>query len=36
MERDSASGSFCPMGIVVFPALVGALVWLSALIAQMQ
>ena len=34
MEKENAPDSFCPMGIVVFPALIGGLVWLCALIAQ--
>jgi hypothetical protein len=35
MDQESKSESFCPMGIIVFPALVGGLVWLCSLIVQM-
>jgi len=34
MNHDQ-SESFCPMGIVVFPAMVAGLVWLCIVIAQM-
>lgn len=35
MDRERAKESFVPMGIIVFPALVGGLVWLCTLIGQM-
>jgi hypothetical protein len=35
MERERTTESFCPMGIILFPALVGGLVWLCTLMGQM-
>lgn len=29
------SDSFCPVGIVVFPAIIGGLVWICSVIVQM-
>ena len=36
MDEHSSSDSYCPMGIVVFPALIGGLVWLCSLLVQMS
>lgn len=35
MDREALSEPFCPMGFVIFPALIGGLVWLCGVLAHM-